>query len=250
MIRESFTHFLAAMQFITILPLGRPRPFVAHRLVPFFPMVGLCIGAGLWAIHRIGAMGFPPMLSGALDVLFLCAITGAFHLDGLGDAADGLFSHRPREQALAIMKDSRVGIMGLVAVAMCLILKWSALSSLPSHRIPGLVLVPALARSGVLFAMKLLPYGRPEGGTGKAFFDSPLEWNAFSWALIPVGLFLFMGGMGLLIIGCFGLLTFSMIGFFRRQMACITGDMLGAMVEVTEAGLFSMLCVLLPGGGS
>jgi len=242
MIREHVSHFLCALRFITILPIGKGE-FVAHKLVPFFPMVGLCIGAGLVGVHRIASMLFPPLLVGTVDVIYLCVITGAFHLDGLGDAADGLFSHRPREQALAIMKDSRVGIMGLVAVALCLLIKWAALSSLPFHRMLGLFLVPGLSRAGILFAMKKLPYGRTAGGTGKAFFDHPLEKQALLYAWICFGLCLLLGRVGIALMGMFGLLTFSMIAFFRNKMACITGDMLGAMVEVTEAGLFAMLCI-------
>lgn len=243
MIREHLAHFLSAVRFITIVPAGGHSEFNAGKIVAYFPAVGLFIGLGLFAIHRIFASLFPPMLSGALDVLYLCVITGAFHLDGLGDAADGLFSHRPREQALAIMKDSRVGMMGMVTVFMCLIVKWSALSSVPDQRLAGLVLIPALARSGILFAMKVLAYGRPDGGTGKAFFESPLRPKAFVWVALPIGMSLFLGGTGVFLLACFGLITFSMTGFFRRQMGCITGDMLGAMVEVTEMALLAFLCI-------
>ena len=243
MIQLHLSYFLSAVRFITIIPVGGENGFKADKIAPYFPAVGLLIGLGLFLVHRLIAGLFPPPVSGGLDLLYLCVITGAFHLDGLGDAADGLFSHRQREQALEIMKDSRVGMMGLVTVFICLLLKWSALSTLPNDRFLGLIVVPALARSGVLFGMKTLPYGRPEGGTGKAFFESPLDHKAFAWTVIPVGLSLIMGKIGILLLVFFVLLTVSMIGFFRRQVGCITGDMLGAMVEVNEMALLALLCI-------
>lgn len=242
-------HFLAALQFITILPIGGKTPFVPHRMVPFFPLVGLVIGAGLVVVDSLAARLFPQPLSGLLDVAYLIAVTGAFHLDGLGDTADGIFSHRSREQALVIMKDSRVGMMGVVAVILCLSFKWAAIGAVSSERVLTLLLVPMLARGGLLYAMKELPYGRPDGGTGRAFFDVPLSFRHFKWVLACLWPVLFMGLRGIFLVLGFAGLTLFLTRFFRRRMGCITGDMLGAMVEVTETGLF-LLAAFKPGAGT
>ena len=177
-------------------------------------------------------------MAAVLDVIFLAVFTGALHLDGLGDTADGMFSHRSREKALAIMKDSRVGAMGLVAVIFGLALKWGGLSALGDHRSLILIIVPAYARAGMMFGIRYLPYGRPEGGTGHDFFGNPLKWSDFWALLVPVVLSLALGATGLVLALGFAAVTAGLLIFYKKQMGCVTGDMLGAMTEVTEAALF------------
>jgi adenosylcobinamide-GDP ribazoletransferase len=135
----------------------------------------LAIGLILASVRpdRIGL--WPPLVAGVLDVVLLAAITGALHLDGLADAADGLYGHREREKALAIMKDSRVGAMGLVVVACVLLVKAAGLGSVDQGRFLALMIVPAYARSAMIFGMRFLPYARGKEGTGSPFFETPLS---------------------------------------------------------------------------
>jgi adenosylcobinamide-GDP ribazoletransferase len=229
---------LSALGFLTILPAGKRTAFDPAAMIPFFPVVGLILGALAALFDRLVFGIWPAPAAALLDVLLLALLTGALHLDGLGDTADGLFSHRSRERALEIMKDSRVGMMGLVAVVFALGLKWAGLASLESHRGMILLLVPAYARAGMLFAIRFLPYGRPGGGTGHDFFDAPLQWRAF-WA-VPVLMVLSLGAgaAALRLIVGFAAITAGLIIFYRKRMGCVTGDMLGAMTETIEAGLF------------
>ena len=119
--------FLASLQFISAIPLGKPRPFDPKGIIDYFPLAGLAIGLVVALFDLIAASIWPPLVASVLDVVLLASITGAFHLDGLADAADGLYGHHERENALAIMKDSRVGAMGLVAVVCVLLTKAAAL---------------------------------------------------------------------------------------------------------------------------
>jgi adenosylcobinamide-GDP ribazoletransferase len=176
----------------------------------------------------------------------LAAITGAFHLDGLADTADGLYGHHEREKALAIMKDSRVGAMGLVAVACVLLVKAAALGSIANGRFLALMIVPAYARSAMMVGIRVLPYARGKAGTGSAFFETPLRAADFKYAAAPVILSLFLGWRGLLLNLFFAAATLAMIWFYRKKLAGITGDLLGAMTEILEALLFLSMCV---GGG-
>lgn len=227
----------SAIQFITILPVGGFEKFDARASVPFFPIVGIILGAMLSAVDY-GALHFwSPGVAAVIDIVFLAAVTGAFHLDGLGDSADGLFSHRGRERALEIMKDSRVGVMGLVAIVCGLAVKWGGIASLSSHRVLLLILIPAYARGSMLFGMRFLSYGR-EGGTGRAFFDDPLKISAFWGLLVPAGLSLFLGWQALWLNFWFVVLTAGICRYYQKQMGCVTGDMLGAMSEVIESVLF------------
>jgi len=207
-------------------------------MVPFFPVVGLILGMVV-AVFDLAALYFWPVyVVAVLDVVLLVVLTGALHIDGLGDTADGLYGRRPREQALKIMKDSRIGAMGLVAVICVLAVKWAGLASIGPYRSLLIIIIPALARSSMIFGMYFLEYGRPDGGTGSPFFENPLDKKAFIFVAIPAILCVFAGLRGIGLMLSFALITGGMIIFYQKRMGCITGDMLGAMVEITEAGLF------------
>jgi len=231
-------NLFAAIRFITILPAGRSGDFDALGMTPWFPVVGLLLGALLAGFDLAATRLWPVAAVSVLDVILLAILTGAFHLDGLGDTADGLFSHRPQERILEIMKDSRIGVMGVVAVVSVLAVKWAGISGLAADRTALLVLVPAYARCGILFGMRALAYGRPQGGTGLAFFSRALRLRDF-WALIPVGILSLTLGLPVLALALgFAAITAALVAYYRRRLGCITGDMLGALAEVTEAGLF------------
>ena len=208
-------------------------------MVPYFPLVGILLGLAVAAFDAIFVRFWTAPVAALLDVILLAVLTGAFHIDGLGDTADGLLGPRSRDKALEIMKDSRIGTMGLVAILFGLAIKWSGLASLSIHRSLFLIMVPAYARAGILFGMRCLPYGRPDG-TGKPFFNKKLSWIHFWGLLLPVGLSLCLGLKALWLNLGFAIIIGSILFFYKKRLGCITGDMLGAITELTEAGLFLM----------
>ncbi len=233
----------SCLAFITILPMGKDMPYSPMGMIRYFPITGLIIGALLVATDLVASQLWATPVAALVDVIFLVGVTGAFHLDGLGDTADGMFSHRGRERALEIMKDSRTGMMGLVAVVLGLALKlagiWSVKTTGAPVQIAGILLVvPAYARASMIFGIKFLNYGRTGPGTGKALFDRSIGIMDFSYCLVPLVLSLFLGYRGLAINLGFVLGTLVILGFYKKNMNCITGDMLGAMTEVLEAWLF------------
>jgi adenosylcobinamide-GDP ribazoletransferase len=233
--------FLSAIQFITILPWGGAEKFDPQRMVPYFPIVGIALGvlAALFDYVAVSLWGMT--VASLLDVIFLAVLTGAFHIDGLGDAADGLLGQRPKEKVLAIMKDSRLGTMGLVAIFAGLSIKWAGIAGVDANRSLLLIIIPAFARTGMLFGMRYLPYGRSEGGTAADFFNHELQPAAF-WALsVPVLLSILLGWQALWLIICFAVITAALIRYYKKRLGCITGDMLGAMTEILESGLFLLV---------
>jgi adenosylcobinamide-GDP ribazoletransferase len=202
------------------------------------PIAGLIIGLLTALFDSLALRLWPAPAVAALDVVFLAVISGALHLDGLADTADGLYGGKTRERALEIMKDSRSGAIGVVAVACCLLAKWAGIFSLDESRFLLLTLIPAYARSGVLFGFAFLDYGRQGEGTARAFFDEPLSRYDFRWLLLPVALSLLTGWQCLLINGWFAAVTITVLLFYKRKIGCITGDMLGAMIEVSETMMF------------
>ena len=227
-----------AIQFMTILPLGRLREFEPRRMVAFFPVVGLLIGLALSFLDRVFLWFWSAPVAGLLDVFFLIAVTGALHLDGLGDTADGLYGRRSRQEALDIMKDSRIGAMGLIAIVCCLAAKWAGIAGLEQHRHLLLVAIPAFSRSAILFGFRFLPYGRSEGGTGRAFFEQKPSAVSFIGVSIPLAISLFLGWRGVVLIAVFAVLVCGILFYYKRRINGITGDMLGAMTETIEAALF------------
>jgi len=235
---------ISAIQFLTILPAGKPKIFDAKGMIPFFPVVGIILGLMVAIFDRLALMLWPEQVVAVLDVIFLVVLTGSFHLDGLGDTADGLFGHRPKEKALAIMKDSRIGVMGLVAIVCALAIKWGGIGGIGAHRSLLLIIIPAYARASMIFGIKFLKYGRPEG-TGHAFFGETLKLSAFWGLLIPLCISIFLGWTGLWLNFVFVIITASILLYYNRRIGCITGDMLGAMTETLEAVLFLMVSIVL-----
>jgi len=230
-------NLISALQFITILPLGKARSFDPPKMVPYFPLVGILLGLLVAGFDAIIVRFWAPPVVALLDIILLAVLTGAFHIDGLGDTADGLLGPRSRDKALEIMKDSRIGTMGLVAILFGLAIKWGGIAGLDYNRSILLIIVPAYARAGILLGMRYLPYGRPDG-TGKPFFHERLSWRHLGGLLLPVGLSLLLGLKALWLFLAFAIIIGSILFFYKKRMGCITGDMLGAMTELTEAGLF------------
>ena len=213
-----------------------------------YPLAGLVVG-GLAALGGLVALwcGLPSPLAALIALALGIVTTGAMHEDGLADSADGLLGHRDQKTVLSIMKDSRIGVMGMVAVFCALAVKFAGIAAMPLHasfqRLLILLLVPGLARSSMIFGIHLLPYGRPGGGTGFDLFEAPIHFKDF-WGLgICLLLCLFLGWRGLWIILVFFGLVFGIVFYYRRRMGCITGDMLGAMTEATESLMFLLACI-------
>jgi adenosylcobinamide-GDP ribazoletransferase len=188
-----YKHTLSALHFLTIIRIGNPGPFEPKAMVPYFPVVGFIIGVMVALFDYCGSFLFNGSIMAVLDASLLAILSGALHLDGLADSADGLFSHRGRERALEIMKDSRVGVMGVVAIVFIMALKIASISGIEQHRRLMLELIPALSRSGIIAATKWMPYGRPQGGTGQAFFETNIPWRAFG-GTIPLVILIAIGG--------------------------------------------------------
>jgi adenosylcobinamide-GDP ribazoletransferase len=238
-----FSDFKSALLFITILPAGKNVPYSPMGMIRFFPVVGLLLGALLVCVDMACSLFWPPSVTAILDVVFLVIVTGAFHIDGLGDTADGIFSHRPRERALEIMKDSRTGMMGLVAVFCVLALKMAGIFSIKTtgsdaHTLLLFLIIPSYSRAAMILGIRFLPYGRKGTGTGLDLFEKKIRSSDFLWMLIPVVCSMFLGYTGVVLNLLFIIMTGLILFFYKKKMNGITGDMLGAMNEILEAVLF------------
>jgi adenosylcobinamide-GDP ribazoletransferase len=232
---------LVAFRYLTVLPLPRSRvPGDLGRAAGWFPLVGLGLGLCL-ALASLGVDRIvPPGVGAMLLIVLWAALTGGLHLDGLADTCDGLGGGWSRERALSIMRDARSGPYGVTAIVLVLGLKAAAVTSLPEGLAwRALVLAPLLGRTGPLLLVRLCPPARPEGA-GHAF-SAGARWPA----LVAGGLVALLasvatlGAWGALALGGTGLLAWGLAGHLRRRLGGFTGDTLGALVEVTEAGVLT-----------
>lgn len=240
--------FFAAWRFLTVIPLPASLGLTERdlgRSAPFFPLVGLFVGlaaAGLdYGLCRI----LPVSAASALVVVFLLSVSGALHMDGLADTADGFFSSRSRERMLEIMRDSRIGPMGVIALVCVLILKVSLLASIAEpYRMPVIFLTPLAGRSVLLLQMSLLTYARPAGGLASVFQNHFSRRKLIIAAVFPAVLGWLAGGwpglFGYLACLSFGLLFAA---YAKSKIGGYTGDTLGAACELAELVLL-LACVI------
>ena len=229
---------LAAVRFLTIVHVPGNWGTSADDLaasVPFFPVVGLVLGAIAALPAWAAATWAPPMVTAALVVVLLIAFSGGLHMDGLSDTADGLLSSRPRDRMLEIMKDSHTGAMGVMAIAGVMLLKFAALASLGAASLwTAVLLMPLAGRCAVVMHMALLPYVR-SSGLGSVFYRrrprATAVWAAgclagVAWALLE--------WRGLAVWAACAAMTLLSAVFFRRKIGGATGDTFGAVCELVE----------------
>lgn len=220
-----------ALAFLTRLPVPRvdATADMFARSVHYYPAVGLAIGAIVAAAGWCGAW-LHPWIGGLAALLAWVWVTGALHLDGLGDLADGLgAAHGDKTRLLAVMADPHIGSFGVVAIVLQILCKLVMLSLLLPTYWAAIILIPAVARLGPLFWARYLRPLRP-GGLGAAM------------ASAVRGSDLILGGVALLVT-CFALpwlaiapIILALIGFwFRWRTGGVTGDMHGAGIEIAES---------------
>ncbi|EPZ43300.1 adenosylcobinamide-GDP ribazoletransferase [Alicyclobacillus acidoterrestris] len=234
--------FVLAWQFFTILPapvVDGPTDNELRKSAYYLPVIGLGLGA-IFGLCRWGlglVMPLPAATFVALTVYTLT--TGALHVDGLMDTADAIGSRKPREEALAIMKDSRVGAMGAIAAVLLLGGKWLAVSELPESSVGIIVLTSVLSRLAMLFAMYLAPAARP-GGLGAIFAKRVHLLPVVLWSAVVVlcsAIFLPIVQVVAMTVAC-GLVTMVATRAFSRRFGGMTGDTYGALAELTEWVLY------------
>jgi adenosylcobinamide-GDP ribazoletransferase len=232
---------LAALRFLTILPLGSPTGEVEDDLAAspaLFPVVGLLLGliaaAAAWGLSHVA----PPLVTAAALVVLLLVFSGCLHIDGLSDTADGFLSSRPRARILEIMKDSHIGVMGVVAVVAVLLVKFAALASLAEKRPHWLwiaaLLMPLAGRAAMVLALAVLPCARPEGLA--SIFYRRRRWPAAAWAasLLGTAAIAVLPWPGLAAWLASMVVTLLAAAYCYRKIGGATGDTFGAVCEIVE----------------
>ena len=231
------------VSFYTRLPIPDPeeRDFAtAQWAAPVAgAVVGLVIGVTLWLSL---ATGLPATLAAAIALAAGALLTGALHEDGLADVADGFGGGQTRERKLEIMKDSRVGTYGVIALVLSLLMRWSALAALAASgtftMIAVVVGAHAASRAAIPMFMARVPAARPNGlsaGVGRVASQTALYAATIGFALLLPGGFAFALVSALLVIA----LSLGLERLARRQIGGQTGDVLGTLQQACEIAVLA-----------
>lgn len=258
-------HYLLAIQFFTRIPVtGRLAAWVGYSpqmlraSAAHFPGVGALVGALVAVLTAVLLAFLPqtsplsPLVAAVLGTVFSVMLTGAFHEDGLADIADGLGGSQNRERALEIMKDSRVGAFGAIAVVLILLAKVSLLALIgdvnPEAMVVGIFLAHVASRTFPLLLIRLLPHvGDVAGSKSKPLADQISGFNlfiAFLWLFMTIaGVFIAYDAIGLIAIVLIPMIAASaaflyMWRLFAKRLQGFTGDCLGATQQVCEVAFY------------
>jgi adenosylcobinamide-GDP ribazoletransferase len=254
--------FLIALQFLTRLPIPAAvgfEPVWLQQCVRHFPAVGLVVGGVAALVLWTAAHAFPAGVAVALSMVATIVLTGAFHEDGLADTFDALGGSASRERALEIMKDSRLGTYGTVALVAVLALKGLALHALLVRELvltlAALPLAHAVSRAVPVLLLRWLPYaGDAEHAKAKPMAmraDGTAAPMAGVWALLAlaVGAAGGFGGTALALALLAALaVALAMRRWLLERLGGFTGDTLGAAQQLAEVSVYLVLLAVLVRG--
>ncbi len=244
MFRQEAEAFFGAVRFFTRLPVPA---WVGHsqegldRAARYFPLVGILVGALGGLTFLLAALALPVSIALLFSMAATLLVTGAFHEDGLSDTVDGFGGGWTKPQVLAIMKDSRIGSYGAIAVALMLLAKFNALYELPDEWIaPALVAAHAASRFCSTALIYALGYVRDDDSSRA----KPLAVRLGSGSLAVAGLFglaplaLLPWEAALAGLALAALTTFLAARYFVKRIGGYTGDCLGAAQQLAELAIY------------
>jgi adenosylcobinamide-GDP ribazoletransferase len=253
-VRQQFNNFLGALMFMTRLPVGKGYVFCSEdlpRSAVYFPIVGLMIGSLGGLVLLCAEPFFPPVVAVLFCMGATVVVTGALHEDGLADALDGLLGGQEPRQRLEIMRDSRLGSYGAVALWFSLTAKAFILTSLLEEgvlkAVGALIVAQGLGRAATVALLCTHPYVRSEQSKASAFGNAVTLKEALLALIFPVLLsFALLGNKSVLTLIAAAAGTWAVGRYFQKKIGGITGDCLGAASQLVELVCYLALVVEWP----
>jgi adenosylcobinamide-GDP ribazoletransferase len=224
---------LGAISFLTILPV-RTKVATPGRSAALFPLVGAMLGAVGAGIYLASLKAIPASLAALLTVAFWTVITGILHEDGLADVADALRAGRSQEKMLAILKDSRLGTFGTVAIVLSFIARWQAIEQLADGRVLQVFIAAQAVPRAAMVALAWI--SRPSGAGLGIAFSSTLTTSAALIAIAQGIAAAFLCGPrpGIVIVAFSYAVIRVARWYFYRRIGGVNGDCLGATEQILE----------------
>jgi adenosylcobinamide-GDP ribazoletransferase len=232
-------NLILAIQFLTRIPIDikvevKENSFAESVL--WFPAAGLLIGTFNALIYWLSSMLLGGIFPVVCTVLANVCITGGLHVDGLADTCDGIFSARKRDRMLEIMKDSRIGTNGALAIVFDMLVRIAILVSVPSEKVVWLIfMAPIVSKALLPLIMKLSVYARAEGGMGGLFLGKQ-KWSRTIIAL-TAGLMITWFAIGIVGLASFAITLLVVVlfkSYIYSKLQGMTGDTIGAANEIAE----------------
>jgi adenosylcobinamide-GDP ribazoletransferase len=225
--------FLAAVSFLTIVPVPSSN-VPPGRSAIFFPLVGAMLGAAGAGLFLAARMVLPDSLAALIAVTFWTVVSGVLHEDGLADVADAMRAGRTREKIMEILKDSRIGSYGAVAIVLSIAARWQALQHVPVSRILEVCIIAQSVPRAAMVALAWL--SRPSGdGLGLAFSSSLTTASAIIAIAQGLGVSFLLGWRpGVLIVACAYLVVRGLRAYFYKRIGGVNGDCFGATEQLLE----------------
>jgi len=252
MIRRELEYFFGAIRFFTRLPVpgwvGHSAEALNHS-ARYFPAVGLLVGGIGALVYWLALLLWPQPVAVLFSMAATLYATGAFHEDGLSDTADGLGGGWEKARILEIMKDSRVGSYGVVAVVLALLGKFVLLTSLEPSVVPlALVAAHAFSRFCAMAVMAVMDYARDDDSSkvraavNRLSITSLLLATGFTLIpLVALPIFKALAGIAMAVVA-----TLWLVSKFRRWLGGYTGDCLGAVQQLAEIGMYLGMIIVWP----
>ncbi|MEM1374813.1 MAG: adenosylcobinamide-GDP ribazoletransferase [Pseudomonadota bacterium] len=235
----------AAIGFLSRIPVPVDGPWASERgarVAWAYPLAGAVVGGLLCAIGWLG-LGISASFAAAFVLAASVFVTGGLHEDGLADSADGLWGGWTAERRLAIMKDSRIGAYGVMALVLALLLRWLGITAaLEAGTWWALIAVPALSRAAMVPLMAL-PHARPGGVS--ATVGRPPAATTFLALVLGALLMLPLGGVSVWMFLATGVVMLAVALVAMAKIRGQTGDILGAVQQLTEIACWTALAATL-----
>ena len=235
----------AAVSFLTVLPVANADGSPGERLGrAYFPAIGALIGLVAGVGYVVSAAVTTALLGAAVAVALLAVMTGALHLDGLGDSIDGLMARGDAARRLEVMRDPRLGSYGVTAIAVVLLLEVAAIASMsPVRAFAGLGISGALSRLAVLGIITFVPYVRA-AGLGVAAWDARRRGLDLAVGVATAAVVCALDWRRALVaLPLVALVAVSLAALARRRVGGATGDVCGAAAELCQLAVLLVFAV-------
>jgi adenosylcobinamide-GDP ribazoletransferase len=233
-----------ALRFLTIIPMPGMPPMAEQsiaRAIPLFPLAGAVIGALLVGLGLACDVLWDAWVRAVVIVVGWGIVTAGLHLDGLSDTFDAVMSWRTRERKLEIMKDSRIGAMGALALIAVLALKVTWLHAAGDAWLRAIWLAPVLGRWADIYGIFRFPPARA-GGLGREFQAQARRGDFAIATATATGLAIMLAGpRGLLALVAVWCISSLIARWWTRDLGGLTGDTYGALCEIAEVVTLAVL---------
>jgi adenosylcobinamide-GDP ribazoletransferase len=244
--RNPVREFRAATAFLTRLPLSGDDTAIS-RTCWAFPLVGAGVGALGGAVFFIGLwLPVPPLVAALVAVAAMIGLTGALHEDGLADTVDGFGGGRDADRKLEIMRDSRIGAFGVLALILGVGLRAGSVATLAEIALPAWIAAAAISRAALPVLMAALPLASASGLAAMAGRPSKLDVFIGSVLAIIIAIFALGVGPGVAVCVTVAAAAFGVATLAQRQIHGYNGDVLGAAQQIGEIAV--LLCIVALNG--